>query len=82
MLLNVKQAAERLGVCASLVYGWCQAGQLVHFRVGARGKRGGIRIDEADLTAFMRTLRCGGETSMPSPAPRSRRVILQNLKLS
>jgi excisionase family DNA binding protein len=52
-MLTVKQAAERLGVSDSLVYEWCAAGALPHFRIGRNGKRGKILIAEAELDAFM-----------------------------
>lgn len=55
--LTPKQAAERAGVSVSLVYAWCDEQRLAHYRVGREGKRGRIRIDPADLDAFMRTLR-------------------------
>jgi excisionase family DNA binding protein len=50
-LLSVQQAAERLTVCPSTIYTLCGQRKLAHIRVGAR--RGTIRIDEADLAAFM-----------------------------
>lgn len=53
MKLTPKQAAVRAVVSLSLVYQWCQEGALVHYRVGRSGKRGHIRIDEADLVAFL-----------------------------
>lgn len=56
-MLSVKQAAERVGVSPSLVYVWCQEQRLPHYRVGAVGKRGRIRIAPADLDAFMASLR-------------------------
>jgi hypothetical protein len=52
MLLTVKAAAEMAGVCSGLVYIWCNEG-LVHYRMGARGKRGSIRIAEADLKVWL-----------------------------
>lgn len=56
-MLTVKQAAARAGVSASLVYAWCREKRLAHYRVGAGGRRGRIRIDPADLDALLRTLR-------------------------
>jgi excisionase family DNA binding protein len=57
MKLSPKQAAERAGVSPSLVYTWCREKRLAHYRVGAEGRRGRIRIDPADLDAFVRSLR-------------------------
>ncbi len=56
-MLTVKQAAEQAGVSASLVYCWCREKRIAHYRVGADGRRGQIRIDPADLDAFIKTLR-------------------------
>ena len=53
----LEQAAERAGVSEKLVYRWCAGHRLPHFRCGARGRRGRILIDPADLDAFMRTLK-------------------------
>lgn len=55
--LTVKTAAERAGVSESLIYAWCREQRLAHYRVGRDGKRGQIRIDPADLDAFVRSLR-------------------------
>lgn len=51
-LLKVREAAERLRVSAATVYLLCGKGMLAHVRVGVNGK-GTIRIDEADLAAFV-----------------------------
>lgn len=52
-LVTVKQAAERIGVSDSLVYEWCANGLLKHYRFGGKGKRGCIRIEQADLDVFL-----------------------------
>lgn len=59
-MLSVKQAAARAGVSDSLVYAWCQSGGLRHSRFGRPGKRGCIRIAEADLDAFLAGCRHDG----------------------
>jgi excisionase family DNA binding protein len=56
-MLTVKQAAVRAGVSPSLIYAWCREKRLPHYRVGKEGRRGRIRIDPADLDAFVGTLR-------------------------
>jgi len=52
-MLTVKQAAEKLRVSPSLVYGWCEDRLLAHFRMGGKGRRGKILIEEAALDAFL-----------------------------
>ena len=59
-MLTPKQAAERIGVSDSLVYEWCAAGLLPHYRFGRKGKRGCIRIDASELDAFL--ARCADRT--------------------
>lgn len=56
-LLNVKEAAERIGVSESLIYQWCEERRLAHYRPGGKGKRGKILISSADLDAFMESIR-------------------------
>jgi excisionase family DNA binding protein len=50
-LLTVKEAAERLGCSAALVYLLCSERKLAHVRLGTA--RGTIRVEEADLEAFL-----------------------------
>jgi excisionase family DNA binding protein len=52
-MLTPKQAAERLNVSDSLIYAWCSAGALPHYRFGKPGRRGKILIDEVELDAFV-----------------------------
>jgi excisionase family DNA binding protein len=52
-MLTVAEVAKRLNVSQALVYGWVESGMLGHFRLGCRGKRGAIRVDEADLQTFL-----------------------------
>ena len=47
-LLNVREVAERLGVCTATVYGLCTRGELPHLRVS-----NAIRIQPTDLDAFL-----------------------------
>jgi excisionase family DNA binding protein len=74
-MLTVNQAALRAGVSVSLVYAWCRERRLPHLRVGAAGRRGQIRIDPADLDAFLKTLKqeahpllADGWPAPPAPA--------------
>jgi excisionase family DNA binding protein len=52
-MLTVRQVADRLRVSASLVYSWCEDHLLPHYRMGGKGKRGKILIEEAVLEAFL-----------------------------
>ena len=54
-MLTVKQVAERLRISASLVYSWCEEKMLPHYRMGCKGKRGKILIEEAVLDAFLQS---------------------------
>jgi excisionase family DNA binding protein len=56
-MLTIKQVAERLNVSASIVYGWVATGLLAAYRLGAAGRRGCIRIAEADLNALLESLK-------------------------
>jgi hypothetical protein len=83
MMLTVKQAATRIGVSEALVYGWCSVGLLPHFRLGGRGKRGGIRIAEPDLETFLQGCRVGQDEpqSVAAPTPVPKRISLRHLRL-
>jgi excisionase family DNA binding protein len=67
-VLSVKMAAKKAGVSAACVYSWVESGMLSHYRLGRRpGSRGCIRIAEADLDAFLASMRKeGGQASMPA----------------
>lgn len=69
-LLTVSQAAERLAVSVALVYAWCHDGFLPHVRLGRTGKRGTIRIAEADIDRLATATRVGPPPPPPPPAPR------------
>ncbi len=64
-LYTVKEAAERLKVSPSLVYQWCEAQLLAHYRFGTKGRRGKIMIAPGDLETFMRQCRVEGGTKGP-----------------
>lgn len=63
MKLTVKQAAEVAQVSLSLIYAWVAEHRLAHYRVGRGGKRGQIRIESADLEAFLAALKVEGAPS-------------------
>jgi excisionase family DNA binding protein len=56
-MLTVAQAAKRAGVCPAVVYAWVAGKVLAHLRVGRPGTRGAIRVLEADLDAYLASLR-------------------------
>ena len=64
-MLTPKSAAERLGVSLSLIYQLCSQGLLPHFRFGGKGRRGSLRINEADLHAYVE--QCRREASASAP---------------
>jgi hypothetical protein len=57
MWLTPRQAAKCAEVSVSLVYQWCDERLLTHFRLGGRGKRGRIMIDEEELDTFLDSCR-------------------------
>ena len=60
-MLTVKQVAERLRISASLVYSWCEDKILPHYRMGGKGKRGKILIEEVALDAFLQSCKVEGK---------------------
>ena len=79
-MLSVKQVAEKAGVSLALVYGWISSGLLTHYRLGAKGRRGAIRIAESDLESFLRSFKQEGQARTPTLLPRPK-VKLQHLQL-
>jgi excisionase family DNA binding protein len=63
--MTVKEAAERTGMSESLIYQLCNERRLTHYRLGGKGKRGAIRIDEADLSAFLASCRQEAKPEVP-----------------
>lgn len=51
--MTAKQAAERLGISKSLLYQLVAEKRLPHRRIGGKGRRGKIVIEEEDVRAFM-----------------------------
>lgn len=50
--MTVKQAAAKLDVSASLIYGLCRLGVIKVTRHGRPGKRGTVRISEEALEEY------------------------------
>jgi excisionase family DNA binding protein len=74
MKLTPKQAAARAGVSVSLIYELCSQGRIPHYRLGGRGKRGTIRVEDTDLDAFLAECRC--ETSADADTIRLNHIKL------
>jgi excisionase family DNA binding protein len=80
-MLTVKDIAERLKISEAVVYGWCGQG-LTHYRMGAKGRRGCIRIAEADLAAWLEKLKTQkGQEDVKPPAPKIQPLKLHHLKV-
>jgi excisionase family DNA binding protein len=62
-LLTVREAADRLGVSAGLIYGLCARRQLRHERYGLG--RGTIKIPEDAIDEFRRSVSVGGPDECP-----------------
>jgi excisionase family DNA binding protein len=79
-MLTVKQAAQRLGVSASKLYGMVERREIAHYRLG----RGKIFFSDEQIQAFLDDCLVpkedpGERTSKPSSPPRAGR--LKNLTL-
>jgi len=63
--MTVKEAARRLGLSPSLIYQLCNERLLPHYRLGGKGKRGRIMIEESDLSAFLANCRQEAKPEVP-----------------
>jgi excisionase family DNA binding protein len=81
MWLKPKEAAARANVSVGLIYTLCSLNILPHTRVGRPGKRGSIRIEEADLDAFLASQKRKGRQE-PPPSPKKPPIRLKHLGLS
>jgi excisionase family DNA binding protein len=84
---TVKEVAAQLAVSEALVYGWVESGLLPCYRLGGRGKRGAIRITDADLNAFLDKCRHEKERpparpAAPSPPPRPLPAAFKHLRVN
>lgn len=70
MLLNVKEAAERLNVSAATIYLLCASRRLRHSRVGLG--RGKISITEEAVAEYLKGREVGPELPKPPPSHRPR----------
>lgn len=55
--MSVKEAAKRIGISRSLCYQLVAERRIPHRRVGGKGRRGRIVIEEEDIRAFMESCR-------------------------
>ena len=66
MVVNTRQTADVLGISRSLVYALCKSGVIAHARHGRPGKRGCIRITEAEVERYRASCQVeAGPTSTP-----------------
>ena len=79
MLYPVKVAAKHLGLSVQSVYQLCAAGKLRHSRVGMG--RGKIVIPEEAIAEYLKEGERGAATATPVVAAKSRKIILENLRL-
>ena len=66
-MLTASEAASRLDVSISLIYQLCKDQILRHYRIGGRGKRGSIRIEEAEVERYLSD--CLKQEKIPLTAP-------------
>jgi excisionase family DNA binding protein len=66
-LISVSEAAKRLRVSASFLYGKIASGELKHYRLGHG--QGGIRISDEQLAEFLSAREAGGDPSPESRIP-------------
>ncbi len=68
-LLTVREVAGLLRLSEAAVYGLCKSGRLPHHRLGQG--RSAIRIDRADVLAYLRGSKEGAAASPAGPLPPS-----------
>lgn len=81
-MLTVAEAAGRARVCESIVRHWVVSGQLPHYRLGRKGKRGKIVIAVEDLDGLLASFKVSGQAAVPAPTPRKPKPVLKHLRLS
>jgi excisionase family DNA binding protein len=79
MKLTASQAAKLAGVSRSLIYQLCEERRIPHLRLGTKGRRGRILIEEADLIEFLERCRVEPEAPRPTHAPASPSSVFKNL---
>jgi hypothetical protein len=79
-MFDIKQAALHACISETILRGWISSGQLPHYRLGSKGKRGKIVIAKEDLDGFLANFRVSGPAT-PAPKP-SVTPTYKHLKLS
>jgi hypothetical protein len=64
--MTVKQVSEKYALSRALIYLWVDERRFPVLRVGAKGKRGRILIEESDFEPFLLSLRVDAGTVVPS----------------
>jgi excisionase family DNA binding protein len=82
MLMTPKEAAERACVSLSLIYQWCQSGELPHLRVGSPGRRGKILIEDSDLDGYLASLKVIARVSPHRATPQLNSSIFRHLRVT
>ena len=77
--LTVRQAAGLVPTSESLVYQWVKEKRFEVLRVGGRGRRGRILIDETAFRAFLESLKVAPETASVPVSSRSPAVPFSEL---
>lgn len=80
-MMTVKRAAAYACVCETVVRGWLQDG-LPHFRLGAKGRRGHVRIARDDLDAWLANFKVTKTALEPAQAPARVPFVFRHIKLA
>jgi hypothetical protein len=76
-MLSAAAVAARFSLSRSTVYAACRSGLLAHYRVpSTKGVRGKYLVKQADLLAWLETLKSAGESVPSVSAPASSRSAL------
>jgi excisionase family DNA binding protein len=82
-MLTVAEAAVHARVSEAMIRQWVAEGTLPHYRLGAKGKRGKIMIEESDLDGVLASFKVGpkeqGAARKPAPTPKP---VLRHIRLS
>jgi excisionase family DNA binding protein len=79
--LTVHQAALLVPTSDSMVYQWVKEKRFDVLRVGGRGRRGRILIDEGVFRAFLESLTVEGDDESPPSSPAQPTPLSHHLRL-
>ena len=74
-MLTARQAAQRVGVSLSLLYELCEQKVIPHYRMGGKGRRGRILIEESDLASYVQSCRVQAQVGKPD-------LVLKHIQLN